>query len=179
MFRLSPFAYAQYQPKSKLDLRTGKFRDHIHFIRYGDGQRAEQISEDELLEMADELREQVLICNEDRHNGHGISHTKEEADEAFKAAVQMLINHDYDREWVTLQKDIHDFKQWGGHKPKLVLFPDEHDPRDWNVLIPGDGLDAEVRRLTDKQLKEILPPPQHGRNAWKTQKGWRSKKPKD
>lgn len=108
-------------------------------------------------DFATELADAVANCSEDRHEGHGKTHTNQDIRDAFDIAKAQLQFHDYDGEWAKLVENIRKYKQWGGTVPHTVLFYDA----DMNPIVmtadPKTG--APVFRKGKRDFDGLLPRP--------------------
>jgi len=115
----SPYAYVQWWPEGE---------PHGHMVQLGDGQFFNVLSGGGSIEgAAEELSEALMRCDEDRYEGHGKSHSKEDAENAFRGAIVQLMNQDYDRQWIYNKWMQAMHKKWGGHIPALVIQPGHED----------------------------------------------------
>ena len=130
---------------------------HIHQLIIDAG---ELLTGDVIEELAGELAEAVLNCNDDRHQGHGRKHTMDDAQKAYSAAVQQLLITDFRHEQEELDRKIRVHKKWGGQVPAAVFMPDTVDGGKWNVMVPDDEGEPVMRRVRDGVLDDILPTPE-------------------
>jgi len=115
---------------------------------------------EEIEDAAAELSESVYRCNSDRHDGHGHSHTTEDIKNAYSAAVNQLFTVDYSGAWQEIQKNIAKWKRWKGPVPEMVVLPDEHDSKTWNVMIPDEDGTPVMYKGNQDALKDIMPRPE-------------------
>jgi len=141
------YAWVRYHPKGS---------NHEHMVILGDG----KILLTEIEEAAEELAESVMLCNEDRHKGRGIEHGQEEAEKAFKAAVEQIQTVDFDEYWEEIQRQIRVYKKWGGPPPAAVMLPSFDDPKKWEVMIPDSEGTPYMYDMDQKVLGDIVPYPQ-------------------
>ena len=130
---------------------------HIHQLIIDAG---ELMTGDVIEELAGELAEAVLNCNDDRHQGHGRKHTMDDAQKAYSAAVQQLLITDFRNEQEELDRKIRIHKKWGGKVPAAVFMPDTVDDGKWNVMVPDDEGEPVMHRVRDGVLDDILPTPE-------------------
>ena len=83
----------------------------------------------------EELAEDVMRCNEDRHEGHGITHTYEDAKAAYGSAVSQLITRDFQAEWAEIQRKQHVYERWGGQVPRVLFQPMIDNHAKWEMLV--------------------------------------------
>lgn len=124
------------------------------------------------------LADAVLRCDPSRHGGHGRKHTNDQVQAAYKAAVSQALTRDYCREWQELRYKIWLHHQWGntGPVPAAVLQPDEHDPRQWNLLKVNERGGVTVHKVKPSFAREMPTPQQVG--AYKTELGYHIAKPR-
>ena len=118
---------------------------------------------------AEELAEAVLRCNEGRHKGHGQTHPGNEAQKAFKAAVEQLLTTDFAVEWQEIQDGIRKHKLWGGPVPSAVLGFSPDDPKTERLIMPDKNGNPVVYDI--KNPVGLLPPPEEGKTAWRDKQG--------
>ena len=130
-----------------------------------------------IVELAGELAEAVLNCNEDRHQGHGRKHTMDDAQKAYGAAVQQLFGIDFDAEQRELDRKIRVFNKWGGQVPAAALMFDPDDRKQLNLLTTDQEGNPSIRKVTDKTLIDMLPYPDE-KNAVRDKEGvsWQRKR---
>ena len=126
---------------------------HIHAILCADNILPEDLREvmENIEAFGEELAEDVLRCNEDRHKGHGYRHTHDDAMAAYSAAIDQLLNKDHQAEWEEVQRKQRVYKLWGGQVPAIVLQP-KADTRTWEAIIP----DSEGRPFVHEVKKNVL-----------------------
>ncbi len=164
---LSKFTYVEYEPAPD---RFG--RTHTHLLQIGDG--VNSIYDTNIESVAEELAETVARCTEDRHEGHGFTHSDAEVEEAYRTAVMQLLTRDYDKEQEEIERGIRRQKKWGGPVPEMVLFPDAADPKKWNILVTdkeGNAFVYPVRKEAQALLHEALPSPDQVRGTHPTKSG--------
>ena len=152
------------------EVRSG----HIHLLMIDAG---EPMTGDVIEELAGELAEAVLSCNEDRHKGHGRGHTMDDAMKAYGAAIQQLLILDFSHEQGELDRKIRVFKKWGGQVPSAVLMFDPDDRKQLNLLTTDQEGNPSIRKVTDKALIDMLPYPDE-KNAVRDKEGvsWQRKR---
>ena len=143
---------------------------HIHQLIIDAG---ELLTGDVIEELAGELAEAVLNCNDDRHQGHGRKHTMDDAQKAYSAAVQQLLITDFRNEQEELDRKIRIHKKWGGKVPAAVFMPDTVDDGKWNVMVPDDEGEPVMHRVRDGVLDDILPTPDG--IGWVAPRRWKTK----
>lgn len=161
---LSPHAYVsspwyrsvRWDSDKRMDVVT----EHTHVQRVGDGYSANAIAQGNanIEDIAQDLAEEVLACNQSKMNGRGFKHTEEDARDAYKAAVEQLSTREYDREHAYAQWRQRMYRKWGGQMPAAILLPHEGETK---LLMPdsaGNPLLYGVR----KEAVDILPPPERG-----------------
>lgn len=159
--RVTPHTYVIWWPKSE---------PHGHLLYAGDPSGSfEGNAEDIALELVEALER----CSPQRHGGHGKAHSTTDLMDAFTTAIQQLQTTDYEKEWEELQTNIRLYEMWGGPVPRAVLFPDELNPREWNILVPDreTGM-PRVYEVKNREIARTLPPPQPGKDARKGRFGW-------
>jgi len=143
----SPYASVEYDiPDS-----------HIHHVPLGGG--TDRLGIEEAAEL---LSEAILSCSEAKHDGHGRTHTQEDAEKAYHSAVFQLLTRNYDQEWVDLQQKIRAFKRWGGHPPKVVLMPSELDKQRWQMMVTtleGTPHMTEITNSANEDLRSVIEVP--------------------
>ena len=147
---------------------------HIHQLIIDAG---ELLTGDVIEELAGELAEAVLNCNEERHKGHGRKHTMDDAQKAYGAAVQQLIVTDFRYEQEELDRKIRVFKKWGGQVPAAALMFDPDDRKQLNLLTTDQEGNPSIRKVTDKSLIDMIPYPDE-KNAVRDKEGvsWQRKR---
>ncbi len=132
---------------------------HGHMILCSDGTLPLSVVYQNTETFASELAEQMLICNEDRHNHHGKGHSMTDAMDAFKLAVEQLQNKDFAQIWHDLHEKIRLHKLWGGPVPAAILQFNPEDPSKEQLVVPGpDGM-PRFYDTTIPVLKDIMPEP--------------------
>ena len=147
---------------------------HIHQLIIDAG---ELMTGDVIEDLAGELAEAVLNCNDDRHQGHGRKHTMDDAQKAYSAAVQQLIVTDFRYEQEELDRKIRVFKKWGGQVPAAALMFDPDDRKQLNLLTTDQEGNPSIRKVTDKSLIDMIPYPDE-KNAVRDKEGvsWQRKR---
>jgi hypothetical protein len=114
-------------------------------------------------EMADGLAMSVLACNEDRHEGHGRTHSQQDVENAHKAAIEQLLTKDFFQESLDLEEKIRLYYKWGGQVPKMTIMPvQEDDGRGFKLMMPDKQGEPAWYNLTKRAkglLEEALEPP--------------------
>ena len=134
---------------------TPQGSNHQHAFM-GDGESIEDYAEG--------LAEAVGNCDAQAHGGDWLPHSKEDQEQAYKAAIEQLLSRDYWQEYVDLQRAIEHYELWNGDNPnpqpvpKMVFQPNPDNPRQWQLFIthPETGLPF-LYNISEKVLD--LPPP--------------------
>ena len=137
--------------------------NHDHMVMLDDGgdpTNPFMFSGEEIEEAAAELEESISRCSSDRHNGHGCSHSSDDLRNAYSAAVNQLITIDYSGEWQEIKRKIARWNRWKGPVPEMVVVPDEHDSKIWNVMIPDEDGTPVMYKGNQDALKDIMPRPE-------------------
>lgn len=160
----SPYAYIEHY-----------IGDHGHMVPMGNAQAGIVLDMEEGCTL---LADAILACSPDKHNGHGQTHTQEDAERGFRAGLHQLLTRNFDQEWIDLQMKITAFKRWGGHPPKGVLMPSEDDKKKWSLLVTtqqGDPYMYDVKPSVGRDFSDIIPPPDDS-NSVKAPLGWYTKR---
>ena len=156
----SKYAWVQYHPEGS---------PHSHMVVLGDG----RVLLTEIEEAAEELAEAVLRCNDMRHKGHGHSHSQQEADKAYYAAIDQLTTKVFYTEWHEMMRQIRIYKKWGGPPPAAVLMPSFDNPREWEAMIPDTEGNPYMYKMNKQVLEDIVPyPSDWGAKPNKQGVGW-------
>lgn len=122
----------------------------------------------------DLLYEAMLKCNEDRHDGHGRTHSHGDIIEAMKGATNQLDPHEQLLMWQELKQKIRRWQRWGGPVPEAVFMPDLHDPKQWQaVLVDPDGT-PRMAKVRDGIFNDMPTPTD--KTAVRTPYGWQRKR---
>jgi hypothetical protein len=120
---------------------------------------------EQIEDIAGGLSEAILACNEGRHNGHGRTHTHEDAEMAYKAAVQQILTTDFVEEYRKLMQRIATYYKWGGTRavPKFAIMPTLDDEgRGFKMLMPDEQGDPHLYDISKRAkglLEEAIEPP--------------------
>lgn len=128
-----------------------------------------------LEEAADELLGSIEHCSALRHNGHGQPHPHVNQKQLFREVSDQLLGRDTVAELKEMVRKMKVYDRWGGQPPKIVLMPDEHDPKQLNLMIVDDDGTPFIYK-TNKKARDLLPPPEVGKNAVKTEFGYQRKR---
>ena len=147
---------------------------HIHMVLLGDGTPGSNgyadssgnqvgLGEDEMGGAAEELIDQINLCNEDRHGDrkgetHGKTH-RIDYTAVYKVAVDQLQNTPYDTErahtvWLRVMH-----AKWGGHIPSAVVMPTQEDWTRWSLMVPDHRGDPKFYEIP-AESGLALPTPQ-------------------
>lgn len=124
-------------------------------------------------EAATALAEAVMMCSEDRHQGHGRTHSLQDAQDAFTAAQLQWVFKDDERQWNELQVKMAHYKKWGGQAPEVVVVPSADDPRKWQAIVkhPVTG-EATIYETQPDWAKELPDPREFGMRPNPDGPGW-------
>jgi hypothetical protein len=164
-------------------LREGEVLREIEYIQEGwthahnwYGYIQPGMSPGEVLEIAaDELSQSIEVCSDIRHNGHGQRHEDLDIHQFLEAVSQQMLGRDAHAEWLKIIQQMKAYERWGGHPPKIVIMPDEHDAKALRVMVVDDDGTPRIYNATDR-ARDLLPPPEEGNNAIKTDMGWKTKR---
>lgn len=126
-------------------------------------------------DMAIGLAEAVLTCNPERHEGHGSHHHNNEAQLAFDAAMEQIERGADEVAYQELREKVRQHEMWGGPVPKLVLYPHEDDPKDWDALVTDDKGVPTIYKAPPELVEDLLPNPTD-KNAYKRNGAWRARR---
>tara|TARA_Y100000310_G_scaffold193906_1_gene193878 strand:+ start:18929 stop:19495 length:567 start_codon:yes stop_codon:yes gene_type:complete len=149
---IHPTASIEYLPEGS---------SHIHLVPLGDG----KITILETEEAAELLADAVFKCTPDKHNGHGLEHSPDDVENAYKSGIHQLLTRDYDREEAQRQLQKVREGKWygpnskGGPVPEFVLFPDASDAREWMVLLTEPDGSPHIFKANKKLLDGAIPDP--------------------
>lgn len=126
---------------------------------------------EELEEMVTDLADAILVCNEERHEGHGRPHSHDEAMKGARIALFQLQNMDYDADWAEYYRKEFLFRKWGKKQvPVAHIMPDPHDPKQWWVVMP-DGQGNPIILPANPDVVKDWRPPEWGKNAYRDPSG--------
>lgn len=151
---LSSTAYVEYWPAVG---PGGKW--HGHMALAADESSVVMGIED----VAGALAEAVLRCHEDRHNGHGYQHKPDEAEKAYRSAVEQLLtksNEEFEAEHEELLRKIRLYKKWGGHPPAAVLLHTQDAPDELKVMVTDKNGDPWMYKA-NPAMAEVMPSPKY------------------
>ena len=148
---------------------------HIHQLILSD----EPLDGEAIEDYANELAEAVLICNEDRHDGHGRTHTMDDAMKAFAKASEELSSKsisEFKAEIAELDRKIHVYKKWGKKQvPEAALFFNQ-DGEEILMTVGMNG-DPVFQKPRKPVLRDLVPTPeQAGAQRDKYGMGWTAKR---
>ena len=132
---------------------------HVHLIVCADN----ILPEDMHLVMAgiegygEELADIVGECNEDRHDGHGRTHSYDDMKAAYSSAVNQLLTRDFQAEWEEIQRKIRVYKKWGGQVPAFILQPTTENAKLWEAIIPDSEGNPYVYGVRKNVLEDWNP----------------------
>jgi hypothetical protein len=152
-----PFRWVEYWPEQWM---------HGHHLLAESGENYESIAE--------EFAESILSCSPDRHQGHGITHDRKDADAAYYEALEQLAS-DWDyRQWQEMRGEIARWQLWQGPVPAFVLTPDAENANLWEALVthPETG----VPTLYKAQNVMDLPDPRELGAKPDSMLGWKFRK---
>ena len=136
---------------------------HEHMVLLDDGfdpNNAFGWTGDDIEYASGELADSLYRCNDARHGGHGHSHTTEDMKNAYSAARNQLYTVDYSASWDNIKKGIAKWKRWHGQVPAMVILPDEHDSKTWNVMIPDEEGTPIMYKGNQSALRGLMPRPE-------------------
>jgi len=160
---LSPWAYVEHW--------VGDMA-HQHLV--GDGLENDiAVGWTSLEGVADTLADSVLKCSNERHQA---PHHPEEAEKAYKSALDQLTQGWFDRERVFQVWLRQMYNKWGGHMPAAVIIPTGTEVTRWQLMMPdhrGDPLFYDVGNHTIE-----APTPQDMKARYDADRGlWHVHKP--
>ena len=168
-----------------MSVKSMKYKDmpaHLPFrmVEYHDPSwshthQFEDIFEANAEDMAIGLAETVMSCSPDKHDGHGAFHTHKEAEIAFDAAMEQMDRNADETAYQTLREKIRQYEMWGGQVPKLVLYPQEDNPKEWNALLTDDKGNPTIYKAPSNLVEDLLPNPTD-KTAYLKDGAWRSRR---
>ena len=136
---------------------------HEHMVLLDDGldpRNPFRWTGEEIEDAAGELADSLYRCNDVRHGGHGHRHTTQDIKNAYTAGRNQLYAIDYSSEWQEIKRKIARWNRWKGPVPEMVVVPDEHDSKIWNVMIPDEDGTPVMYKGNQDALKDIMPRPE-------------------
>ena len=136
---------------------------HEHMVLLDDGldpRNPFRWTGEEIEDAAGELADSLYRCNDVRHGGHGHRHTTQDIKNAYTAGRNQLYAIDYSSEWQEIKRKIARWHSWKGPVPEMVVVPDEHDSKIWNVMIPDEDGTPVMYKGNQDALKDIMPRPE-------------------
>jgi hypothetical protein len=153
----------------------GRWREHNHdlLIDLADCQEGPVSNGEALEDYMGDLEESMRLCNEDRHNQHGFTHTKDEIDGGLRQARAQMLTTDFRAEYIEGLHREAMFKKWGGVVPAAVIQPAESDPDKFALIQPDFNGNAHYFEFKSDELSEVIPSPR-AEGATKLPFGWKA-----
>ena len=126
-------------------------------------------------EMAIGLAEAILECKPSKHNGHGATHSHDEAIDAFKAAQDQIESNADEKAYQDLRRKIRVYQKWGGQPPRMVLYPTEQNPKEWEVLVADEEGNPTIYKAPKSLVADVMVNPSD-KNAYRKNGAWRARR---
>lgn len=161
----SPFAWVEWYPEV----------GHGHMYPLGDGIVNVLDLGMGIEDVAIDLADAVALCSEDRHDGHGKTHSQDEIKDAFSGAISQLLINEFDNEWRRTEWLREMYVKWGGHIPAAVLVPKESDSRQWELMMPDRHGDPVFYDIKTEMYQDVpgFEPPTEIKGIQKLDYGWK------
>ena len=113
-------------------------------------------------DLAAELAESVMRCNETRHNGRGKTHSHADVEAAFATGYAQLASREGEHGLTHLEmlQRMWLYQKWGGHVPTAMIMPLAERRDQLTLMVPdeyGQPHFLDIRKEARRELEDVMP----------------------